>query len=165
MRRIATAVSVVAVVLLSAGLFAQAGSNFSGKWEFDVAKNAEARAGTGRGTMGGRGASGPMIVEMDSKRVTFSRMGPDGTVRQTFMLDGSETRNITMFRGREVADISKASFRDGKLSINTAAGLARGGGEKLVSWYMIDAWLVNETEERTVAGNALKYYYKRVAAK
>jgi len=162
MRRMAAAASAVAVVLFSASLFAQA--NFSGKWAPDTEKNAAAMAamagagGGGGGRMGGGGrggGGGPMTVTMDAKMLKIERTGQDGSVTaQTYMLDGSESKNMMMGRGGQTEQISKAKLDGAKVVITTTTP----NGDQVASWYMEGDWLVNE---RTTQAGAMKTYYKK----
>lgn len=157
MRRIATAVSAVAVVLLSASLFAQAKPNFSGKWVTDAEKTAAAnpamagRGGGGGGRGGGGGGTGPQTFTMDATMLKIERTGQDGTVTATiYKLDGSESKN--MARGGE--QVSKAKIDGDKVVITTTTA----NGDSVTKWYMEGEWLVNE---RAFGENTIKTYYKK----
>jgi hypothetical protein len=155
MRRIATAVSAVAVVLLSASLFAQA-PNFSGKWAPDTEKNAAAMAGGGGGRGGGRGGGGPLTVTMDATTLKIERMIGENTMTQTYKLDGSESKNMGMARGGAAGaeQISHAKIDGNKVVITTTTA----NGDQVSSWYMEGDWLVSE---RTTQNGAQKTYYKK----
>lgn len=158
MRRIATAVSAVAVVLLSASLFAQAKPNFSGKWAPDAEKNAAsapAGGGGGGGRGGGRGGGGPMTVTMDATMMKIERAGQDGSMMATvYKLDGSESKNMAMGRGGQTEQVSKAKIDGAKVVISTMGP----NGEQVSSWYMEGDWLVSE---RTTQNGPQKMYYKK----
>ena len=160
MRRIATAVSAVAVVLLSASLFAQAKPNFSGKWAPDAEKNAAAMAAMGGGGGGGRGGGrggggGPMTVTMDAAMMKIERAGQDGSMMATmYKLDGSESKNMAMGRGGQTEQVSKAKIDGAKVMISTMGP----NGEQVSSWYMDGDWLVSE---RTTPNGAQKQYFKK----
>lgn len=157
MRRVMTAVSAVAVILLSASLFAQAKPNFSGKWAPDVEKNTAAMAamGGGGGRAGGRGGGGPMTITMDAATMKIERTGQDGTVTATvYKLDGSESKNMMMGRGGQAEQVSKARIDGAKVVITTTTA----NGEQVSSWYMEAGWLVSE---RTTPNGAMKTFYKK----
>jgi hypothetical protein len=121
MRRISAWLSVVAIVLLTVGVYAQK-PNFSGKW------TREAPAGGGGGG-GGRGGGGggfgmePTITQND-KTLTIEYMGGGqnpAPVKMVFNLDGSPSTNKVMGRGGEATDqVSKATWDGAKISITTA---------------------------------------------
>ena len=161
MRRIATAVSAVAVVLLSASLFAQAKPNFSGKWTTDAEKTAAANpapagggGGGARGGGGGRGgAAGPMTITMDATTLKMERAAQDGTITATiYKLDGSESKNMQAGRGggAPMEVISKAKIDGAKVMI-TAPGQ---NGDVTTTWSMDGEWLMSDNGMR-------KTYYKK----
>ena len=161
MRRIATAVSAVAVVLFTASLFAQAKPNFSGKWTMDAEKTTAAnpapaggggggRAGGGGGGRGG-GAAGPMTITMDAMMLKMERSAPDGsTTAQTYKLDGSESKNMMMGRGGQTEQVAKATIDGAKVVIKTQGP----NGEVVTTWSMDGDWLVSDNGTR-------KTYYKK----
>jgi hypothetical protein len=159
MRKMATAMSAVAVVLFSASLLAQAKPNFSGKWVVDAEKTAAAMpaamaggGGGGRGGGRGGGAAGPMTITMDAAVLKMDRTGGDGAVTTTsYKLDGSESKNP----GRGGAEqVSKATIEGAKVVIKTMGQ----NGETVQSWYMEGDFLVNE---RSFGENVLKTFYKK----
>ena len=166
MRRIATAVSAVAVVFLSASLFAQAKPNFSGKWAPDAEKTMAAMPGMAAGGGGGAaraggggggrgGAAGPMTVTMDAAMLKIERAGQDGTMMATtYKLDGSESKNMAMGRGGQTEQVSHAKIDGAKVVITTAGA----NGDQVSSWYMEGDWLVSE---RTTPNGPQKTYYKK----
>jgi Tol biopolymer transport system component len=167
MKRLATAMSVAAVVVLSASLMAQAKPNFSGKWVPDTEKNAAAMAAMGGGRMagggggggrmgGGRGGggTGPMTITMDATTLTMERENPNGTTKAVYKLDGSESKNMMSMRGQEMEQVSKAKI-DGMKVVIATQGM---NGETVQTWYMDGDWLVME---RTIGENTLKTYYKK----
>lgn len=155
MRRIATAVSAVAVVLLTASLFAQAKPNFTGKWAPDAEKNAAAGGGGGRG--GGRGGGGPMTITMDATMLKIERAAQDGSMTATtYKLDGSESKNMMAGRGggAPTEQVSMAKIDGMKVVITTKTP----NGDQVSSWYMEGDELVSE---RAGQNGAMKTYYKK----
>jgi hypothetical protein len=162
MRRIAMAVSAVAVVLLSASLFAQAKPNFSGKWALDMEKTMAANPNAGGGggggmRMGGGGGGmggGATTITMDAATLTIERETPNGAQKQVYKLDGSESKNMMMGRGGQTEQVSKATVEGNKVVIKTQGQ----NGEQVTSWYMDGDFLVSE---RTTQNGAQKTYYKK----
>lgn len=157
MRRIATAVSAVAVVLLSASLFAQAKPNFSGKWTTDAEKTAAANpapaGGGGGGRGGGRGgAAGPMTITMDATTLKIERDMGGTAMTQTYKLDGSESKNMGMGRGGAAGaeQVSHAKIDGMKVVIVTTTP----NGDQTTTWSMDGDWLVSDNGTR-------KTYYKK----
>lgn len=161
MRRIAMAVSAVAVVLLSASLFAQAKPNFSGKWTADMEKTMAANPNMGGGgggmRMGGGGGGmggGATTITMDAAALTIERETPNGAQKQVYKLDGSESTNMMMGRGGQTEQVSKATIEGNKVVIKTQGA----NGEQVTSWYLDGDYLVSE---RTTQNGAQKTYYKK----
>lgn len=163
MRKVTTALSVAAAMVLSVGLYAQAKPNFSGKWVPDVEKNQAAMAamggaGGGRmggGRMGGGGGNGALTITMDAASLTIERETPNGVSKATYKLDGSESKNMMAMRGQQMEQISKATIDGNKVVIKTQG---MNGNETVQSWYMDGDWLVNE---RTFGENVVKTYHKK----
>lgn len=159
MRRIATAVSAVAVVLLSASLFAQAKPNFSGKWTMDAEKTAAANpapaAGGGGGRAGGGGGgrgggAGAMTVTMDATTLKMERDMGGNMMATIYKLDGSESKNMAMGRGGQTEQVSHAKIDGAKVVITTAGP----NGDQTTTWSMDGDWLVSDNGMR-------KTYYKK----
>jgi hypothetical protein len=113
--------SAAAVVLVTAGLFAQAKPDFAGKWTMDAPAGGAMAGGGGRGGRGGGGGWGmsPTITQ-DATSVTVEYTQGQNPVKVTYKLDGSESHNQMMGRGGQAADqVSKASWDGDKLKIVT----------------------------------------------
>jgi hypothetical protein len=83
MRRVTAILSAAAVVLMAAGVVAQAKPNFAGEWKMMVAR--------------GQGEPGvDLIITQSATAMTFEyRAG----VKLTYKLDGSESKNMMAGRG------------------------------------------------------------------
>jgi hypothetical protein len=120
--------SAAAVVMMAAGVLAQAPS-FAGKWMMDAPAGAAAPApgGGGRG-FGGGGAWGqaPTITQ-DATTLTVEYTQGQNPVKLVYKLDGSESKNSMMGRGGAATEqVSKASWEAGKLVIDYS-GMGRDG--------------------------------------
>jgi len=138
-----------AVVMMTASVFAQA-PNFAGKWTRDAEKTAAAApagapAGGGGGRGGGGGAMGGGDIEItqDAKTLVITRVVGENTMKTTYNLDGSESKNVGMGRGGAagVEQVSTAKWDGAKLVITTT--MANGTGTTVYA--MDGAWLVQTT--------------------
>jgi hypothetical protein len=116
--------------------------DFSGTWTPEMA--ADAAAG------GGRGMNAPITVKQTADSITIERQGRQGTMSQSYKLDGSETE-ITM--GQMTAKAS-AKWDGNNLVITTKTD----NGEQTQTWSMADGKL---TIERTGGRGAGKTTYKK----
>jgi len=133
MKRMIAMLSVAsAVVLMTAGVLAQAKPNFAGTWTMDqpaapAAPPAGAPAGGGGGGRGGgRGGGGgwgnDFTITQDATTLTIDGMAAGMPQKYVFKLDGSESKNSVMGRGGAPADqVSKAVWAGDKLTITTTA--------------------------------------------
>lgn len=131
MKRITAMLSAAAVVMMAAGVLAQAPS-FAGKWMMDMPADAPAGGGGGRG-FGGGGAWGqaPTITQ-DATTLTVEYTQGQNPVKIVYKLDGSESKNSMMGRGGQATEqVSKATWEAGKLKIVTTT--AAGDQTRLVS--------------------------------
>jgi hypothetical protein len=125
MKKIALLVVVLAVAV--AGLsFAQAKTDFSGKWAPKVDAAAAPPAGGGRG--GGMG--GPFTVTQTATQLTQERTMGENTVSTVYKLDGTESVNKTQ-RGESK---STAKFDGAKLVIKTTMETQNGTMETTATW-------------------------------
>jgi hypothetical protein len=159
MKRMTSALTVAAAVILSASLFAQTKLDFSGKWTVDTEKTTAANpagAGGGGGRGGGMGAA-PTVITMDANTLKIERTFGENTTTTTYKLDGSESKNTGMGRGGAAGaeQISHAKIDSNKVVIVTTTG----NGDQTTSWYMDGAWLVNERTGQN--GTVIKTYYKK----
>ena len=83
MRRVTTVLSVVAVVLMAAGLVAQAKPNFGGEWKLMVA----------------RGQGEPGVDLTITQSATAMTLAYRDGVKLTYKLDGSVSKNMMAGRG------------------------------------------------------------------
>lgn len=120
MRRITSLVTVAALALFTASLAAQA--NFAGKWTMDPA-SAPAGGGGGRG---GRGMLGEeLTITQDASTLTLEYQGGGqnpAPVKLVYKLDGSESKNMTMGRGGQQEQVSKAAWAGESLVVTTTTG-------------------------------------------
>ncbi len=125
MKRMTAMLSAAALVVMTAGLFAQA-TNFAGKWtRVDDPAAAAAAPGGGGGRGGGRGGFGQEVtITQDAKTITMEYMqgGQGGAtpVKRVYNLDGSDSKNTMSFGGNTMEQVSKAKWDGGKLVITTA---------------------------------------------
>ena len=123
MRRITALMSVAAVVLMTAGLFAQAKPSFAGKWTRDAASAPAPPAGGGGGGRGGGGGLGmDLTITQDASTLTIEYMGggqAPAPVKLVYKLDGSESKNMMMGRGGPAEQVSKAAWAGSTLVITT----------------------------------------------
>ena len=117
--------------------------DFSGTWTPEMA--ADAAAGGG-----GRGMNAPITVKQTADSITIERQGRQGTMSQSYKLDGSETE-ITM--GQMTAKAS-AKWDGNNLVITTKTD----NGEQTQTWSMADGKL---TVERTGGRGTSKMTYKK----
>jgi hypothetical protein len=124
--------SAAAVVLMTAGVLAQAKPDFSGKWTMDAPAAAPGGApgaggGGGRGGRGGGGGWGmnPTITQ-DATTLKVEYMGGGqnpAPVTMTYKLDGTESKNSVMGRGGQATEqVSKATVEGATIKIVTTTG-------------------------------------------
>jgi hypothetical protein len=122
MRRISAWLSVVAIVLLTVGVYAQK-PNFSGKWT----REAPAGGGGGGGG-GGRGGGGGFGMEntitQTDKTLTIEYMGGGqnpAPIKLVYNLDGSDSKNMMPGRGggAPAEVVSKATWDGAKIVITS----------------------------------------------
>jgi hypothetical protein len=119
MKRMTAMLSAAALVVLTAGLMAQA-TNFAGKWTRQEDAAGAAAPGGGRGGRGGFGQE--VTITQDAKTITFDYMGGGqnpAPMKRVYNLDGSESKNTMNFGGNAVEQVSKATWEGGKLVITT----------------------------------------------
>jgi hypothetical protein len=124
MRRATAILGAAAMVVMTAGLLAQAKPNFAGKWTMVAQPAADAGQGGGRrGGRGGRGGFGQeMTIAQDASTLTinYSVGGQNPTpVKVVYKLDGSESKNTMMGRGGQMEQVSKAAWQGNTLVITT----------------------------------------------
>lgn len=137
MKRVSSLLGAVAIIAMSAALFAQA-PNFSGKWTMD-APAAPAGAPAGGGGGGGRGGFGggrggwgmTNTITQDAATLKVEYTQGQNPVTFTYNLNGSDSKNMMMGRGGQTEQISKATWEGAKLKIVTAT--PNGDQTRLVS--------------------------------
>jgi hypothetical protein len=122
MRRISALLSVAAVVLWTAGVYAQAKPDFSGKWVREAPAGGAAAGGGGGGRGGGGGFGMENTITQNAKTLTVEYTQGQNPVKLVFNLDGSPSTNKVMGRGGEAMDqVSKATWDGAKITITTTA--------------------------------------------
>ncbi len=154
MRRITSILSVAAVVLMAAGLVAQAKPSFAGEWKIVPPD-------------GGRGQGVPgvdLTITQVATAMTVEYRGGGQTpapVKLTYKLDGSVSKNIVTGRGggAPAEQVSKAMWAGNKLVVTTTTG----AGEEKRTFSMDGDYLVVETSAPARNGgapNVTKVTYK-----
>jgi hypothetical protein len=116
MRRVTAILSVTAIVLMAAGLFAQAKPSFAGEWKRDVPI--------------GQGEPGvDLIITQSATSMTVEYPKSPTALKFTYMLDGSASKNTMARRdgGAPTDLVSKAVWAGNKLVVTTTTGAS---GEK-----------------------------------
>jgi hypothetical protein len=156
MRRVTAILSVSAVVLMAAGLVAQAKASFSGEWKIV----ADPDSGGGRGEPG----IDLTITQSATAMTVEYRAGGQAPapVKLTYKLDGSVSKNMMAGRGggAPTEQVSKAMWAANKLVVTTTTG----AGEEKRTFAMEGDNLVVETSVPARGGgaqNITKVTYKR----
>lgn len=121
--------ALLALVVGTSPLFAQAKPNFSGHWTVipDTTKT---------GMMGM--TSTDATIAQDEKTMTVTRMTQMGEVKVVYNLDGSDSKNTVQMGPSAVDLVSKAKWDGNKLTINTTIN-AGGNAVETSSVYSLDA--------------------------
>ena len=157
MRRVTAILSVAAVVLMAAGLVAQAKPSFAGEWKIA----ADLDGGGGRG--GGPGIDLTITQGATAMTVEYRAGGQaPAPVKLTYKLDGSVSKNIMAGRGggASTEQVSKAMWAANKLVVTTTTG----AGEEKRTFSMEGDNLVVETSAPARNGgapNITKVTYKK----
>jgi hypothetical protein len=156
MRRVTAILSVAAVVLMAAGLVAQAKPSFSGEWKIA----ADPDSGGGRG--GGPGID--LTITQGATAMTLEYMGGQAPapVKLTYKLDGSVSKNMMAGRGggAPTEQVSKAMWAGNNIVVTTTTG----AGEEKRTFSMEGGYLVVQTSAAARGGrapNVTKVTYKR----
>ena len=156
MRHVTAILSVAAVVLMAAGLVAQAKPSFTGEWKI------VADPGSG----GARGEPGKdLTITQSATAMTVEyRAGGQAPapVKLTYKLDGSVSKNVLPGRGgaAPAEQISKAMWASNKLVVTTTTG----AGEEKRTFSLDGSDLVVETSAPARNGgapNITKVTYQR----
>jgi hypothetical protein len=154
MRRVTAILSVAAVVLMAAGLTAQAKPSFAGEWK--IAADPTAEGGGGRS--GGPGIDLTITQGAGAMTVEYRSGGQaPAPVKLTYKLDGSMSKNMMAGRGggAPTAQVSKAMWVGNSLVVTTTTG----AGEEKRTFSMDGSYLVVETS--APARNITKVTYKK----
>jgi hypothetical protein len=150
MRRVTAMLSVAAIVLMAAGLVAQAKPSFGGQWKMVAA--------------GGQGEPGvDLIITQDATAMTVEYRGGQAPapVKLTYKLDGSASKNMMggPAGGAPTEQVSKAMWAGNNLVVTTMTG----AGEEKRTFSMDAGTLVVETSAPARNGgapNVTKVTYK-----
>jgi hypothetical protein len=128
-----TVLTIVATAALMAGVSAQGKPSFAGKWTVVADPNAAPPAGgggRGRG-MGGGGWGQTFTIAQDAKTFTVERTQGEATVKETYNLDGSDSKIMVPGRqgGAPTEMIAKANWENNKLVIKGDRTMNMGGNE------------------------------------
>ncbi len=157
MRRVTAILSVAAVVLMAAGLVAQAKPSFAGEWKIVT----DPDGGDGRG--GGPGID--LTITQNATAMTVEYRGggqAPAPVKLTYKLDGSVSKNMMAGRrgGAPTEQVSKAMWAGNKLVVTTTTG----AGEEKRTFSTDGGYLVVETSAPARDGgapNVTKVTYKK----
>jgi hypothetical protein len=150
MRRVTAILSVAAVVLMAAGLVAQAKPGFAGEWKM-VAANGQGEPGV------------DLIITQDATSMTVEDMrGAPAPGKLTYKFDGSVSKNMMAGRGggAPTEQVSKAMWVDNNIVVTTTTG----AGEAKRTFSMEGGYLVVQTSAAARDGrapNVTKATYKR----
>jgi hypothetical protein len=152
MRRVTAILSVAAVVLMAAGLVAQAKPSFAGQWK-KVAADGQGEPGV------------DLIITQDTTAMTveYPRGGPaPAPAKLTYKLDGSVSKNMMAGRGggAPTEQVSKAMWVGNNIVVTTTTG----AGEEKRTFSMEGGYLVVQTSAPALAGrapNVTKVTYKK----
>jgi hypothetical protein len=143
MRRVTAILSGAAVVLMAAGLIAQAKPGFAGEWK-KVAADGQGEPGV------------DLIITQDAVAMTveYTRGQAPAPVKLTYKLDGSVSKNTMAGRGgAPIEQVSKAMWAGNNIVVSTTTG----AGEEKRTFSMDGGNLVVETS----APKVTKVTYKR----
>jgi hypothetical protein len=146
MRRVTAILSVAAVVLMAAGLVAQAKPGFAGEWK--IVGDPESG--------GGRGGPGIDLTITQSATAMTAEYRDGGQasapVKLTYKLDGSVSKNLVAGRGggAPTEQVSKAMWADNTLVVTSTTG----AGEEMRTFSMEGGYLVVETSAPARSGGA-----------
>ena len=146
MRRVTAILSVAAVVLMAAGLVAQAKPSFAGEWKM-VAPN-------------GQGDPGVDLIITQNAPVEYPKV--PAPVKLNYKLDGSVSKNTMAGRGGDAPteQVSKAMWAGNNIVVTTTTG----AGEEKRTFSMEGGYLVVETSAPARNGgvpNITKLTYKK----
>ena len=131
MKRMTAVLSVAAVVLMAAGVLAQAKPNFAGSWVMDAPAAPAAGAAPAGGGGGGRGGGGrggggwgmEITIVQDATTLTVNGMAGGAATKTVYKLDGTDSKNMVAGRGgaEPTEQVSKAVWTGATLVITTTA--------------------------------------------
>src|SRR5689334_9015547 len=155
MKRARIGMFAIATLAVATMAFAQAKPDFSGTWTPDqpaAAPGGGAPGGApgGGGGGGGRGMGGPMTVKQSATELTIERQGRNGSMTQTYKLDGTPSK-IQM--GQMEAEAT-AKWDGNKLVITTKTEQ----GEQTQTWSLANGVL---TIDRTGGRGPSTTTYKK----
>jgi hypothetical protein len=149
MRRVTAMLSVAAVVVMAAGLVAQAKPSFAGEWKK-----------VGDPGLGEPGIDLTITQSATAMTVEYRAGGQaPAPVKLTYKLDGSASKNMMAGRGggAPTEQVSKAMWAGNNIVVTTTTG----AGEEKRTFSMEGDNLVVETAAPAGAPNITKVTYKR----
>jgi hypothetical protein len=148
MRNIAAALSAVTVLLLAAGLTAQAKPSFAGKWVEESSSNG--RDGLGRELT--------ITQEANTLTIEYIPVGENPVPRKlVYTLDGTESTNTITGRAGQTKVVSKATWSGNTLVITTT----RATGEHKRTFNLESGKLVVEASVSGFGPMPTKIMYKK----
>jgi len=168
MRRITAVLSTAAVVMMAAGVLAQAKPNFAGSWvRDDSAAPAAPAGGGGRGGFGGRGGLGQeLTITQDATNLTIEYTGGGqnpAPVKLVYKLAG-EGSNQVAGRGGTTDQKYKSAWDGSKLVVTTTQDFGGNMVESKRSFALEGGNLVVETTQPGRdggPGTPMKTVYKK----
>jgi hypothetical protein len=134
MRRVTAALIGVAVVILTAGVWAQTAPNLSGKWTPDAEKNATVPAAQ----RGNAAASRPMTLKQTAKSFTIERVDSTGPNALTYDFGVPVDVDSSMGKATASAKIIGETVAIATVPVGATTG-------RVVVYGMEDKWLVVTT--------------------
>jgi hypothetical protein len=154
MRRVTAILSMAAVVMMAAGLVAQAKPTFAGEWKIVADPD-------GGGGLGDPGVDLTITQGATGMTVEYRGGGQAAPVKVTYKLDGSLSRNMIAGRGGAPTEqVSKAMWAGNNIVVTTTTG----AGEEKRTFSMEGGHLVVETSTPARDGrapNVTKVTYKK----
>ena len=132
MKKVLSAFVVLTLIAGAASAFAQAKTNFAGKWTLVPDPNAPAPTGRGGGRGGGLGQA--FSAEQNDKTLTVVTTTQAGETKAVYNLDGSESKNPLTMGGNTIDRVSKAKWDGAKLVITTTTNFNGNANESTQTW-------------------------------
>src|SRR3954466_910079 len=136
MRRAFALTTALALTFGASTLPAQAKANFAGTWSVVADPNAPApQPGRGGGGMLGQGAT----ITQDAKTLTITRTTPNGEIKSSYNLDGTESKNSAPGRGGQAMESTSLGKGDGSKFVITTSQSFNGNAFTSTTTMWLDA--------------------------